>query len=347
MRPVVLKNIFNYACHGISLEILPGELLVVLGPNGAGKSTLLNVIAGLCEYEGSVYIDGVNVNKLPPQKREVGYLMQDPLLFPHMKVEANIAYGMKSQGWRAPDIGGRVLEVADLLRIKHLLDRYPRQLSGGEKQRVALARCLAPLPKILLLDEPLSALDRLTSRHLRSELKRIQRELGITTIYVTHRLSEAEHLADSIAIIINGKVAQKGSYEDLIFSASQEKVAAFIGDPNVLDCDEVREVGYGLIEASCGGIKFLVPSKRQRIRKIAFFASDVAVSTDTNSLPDINKYRGRILDLKNNGEAIMANIAISNCEIKANIDPETYYNLALKSGQEVYLSVELKNIKFQ
>ena len=175
-------------------------IFALLGPNGAGKTTLLNIIAGLTDYDGSVLFDGMPVDKVPASKREAGYLFQDLVLFPHLDVTANIAYGLKVQKQSQSEVEARVQELLQVMRIKHLSSRYPKHLSGGEKQRVALARALALSPKVLLLDEPLNSLDVQTSKYLRIELKQLQRELGITTIYVTHDLTEAEELAEPEAM---------------------------------------------------------------------------------------------------------------------------------------------------
>ncbi len=206
MTTIELRDIENYALHKISLKISSGEFLVIFGPNGAGKTTLLNVIAGLSKYTGSVLFDNSPVDNLPPQKRKVGYLFQELVLFPHLNVSANIAYGLKAQGWPKEKISSRVIEMLKMLRIERLANRYPLNLSGGEKQRVALARALAPYPKILLLDEPLNNLDLQTSRYLRHKLKHIHQRLGITTIYVTHDLEEAKELADRIILIKQGRI---------------------------------------------------------------------------------------------------------------------------------------------
>jgi len=215
MTAIELRNIENYACRGVNLKVFSGELLVLLGPNGAGKTTLLNIIAGLTGYKGSVLFDGRPIDELPTRERKVGYLFQDLVLFPHLDVASNIAYGLRVQRWSNEKIELRVKELLRLLKIEHLATAYPWHLSGGEKQKVALSRSLAPYPKILLLDEPLSSLDWQTSRYLRSELKGIQRQLGITTLYVTHDLTEAKEVADRMAIILGGRIEQIGRLEDL------------------------------------------------------------------------------------------------------------------------------------
>lgn len=215
MTAIELRNIENYACRGVNLKVLSGELLVLLGPNGAGKTTLLNIIAGLIGYKGSVLFDGRPIDELPTRERKVGYLFQDLVLFPHLDVSSNIAYGLRARRWPNEKIELRVKELLRLLKIEHLATAYPWHLSGGEKQKVALSRALATYPRILLLDEPLSSLDWQTSRYLRSELKGIQRQLGITTLYVTHDLTEAKEVADRMAVIHEGCIQQIGRLEDL------------------------------------------------------------------------------------------------------------------------------------
>ena len=215
MTAIELRNIENYVCRGVNLKVFSGELLVLLGPNGAGKTTILNIIAGLTGYKGSVLFDGRPIDELPTRERKVGYLFQDLVLFPHLDVASNIAYGLRAEGWPNEKIEPRVKELLRLLKIEHLATAYPWHLSGGEKQKVALSRALAPYPEILLLDEPLSSLDWQTSRYLRFELKGLQQKLGITTLYVTHDLTEAKEVADRMAIILEGRIEQIGRLEDL------------------------------------------------------------------------------------------------------------------------------------
>jgi len=215
MTAIELLNIENHVCRGVNLKVFSGELLVLLGPNGAGKTTLLNIIAGLIGYKGSVLFDGRPIDELPTRERKVGYLFQDLVLFPHLDVASNIAYGLRVQRWSNEKIELRVKELLRLLKIEHLATAYPWHLSGGEKQKVALSRALAPYPRILLLDEPLSSLDWQTSQYLRFELKGLQQKLGITTLYVTHDLTEAKEVADRMAIILEGRIEQIGKLEDL------------------------------------------------------------------------------------------------------------------------------------
>ena len=206
MPDIELKNISNYVFNGLNMEIFDKELLVVIGQNGAGKSTLLNIIAGLVEYEGSVLFDGVSVNSMLTDKRRVGYLFQNLALFPHLDVASNIGYGPAVNGNPRENIAQRVDELLRLMKIEHLKDRYPKNLSGGERQRVALARSLAVSPQVLLLDEPFSSLDTGMCSCIRQEIKRIQRGLGITTVLVTHDMTEAVEMGDRIVAMNGGEV---------------------------------------------------------------------------------------------------------------------------------------------
>ena len=208
MPAIELQDIRNFVCQGVNLRVVPGELLALVGPNGAGKTTLLNAIAGLVSYEGTVLFDGAAVDALPARERNVGYVFQDLVLFPHLSVTANVAFGLHAIGWSRDRVEQRVTELLDLLNILHLASRYPTKLSGGEKQRVALARALAAYPQILLLDEPFGSLDQQTSGLLRTELKRLQQDLKTTTVFVTHNLAEAEEIADRIGVIQAGRIEQ-------------------------------------------------------------------------------------------------------------------------------------------
>ena len=199
------------ALDNINAEIPLGKITVILGPSGAGKTTLLRIIAGLEEPdEGKIIIDGKDVTGLPPWERQVSMVFQTPALFPHMTAYQNIAFGLEVQGLSDDEVRERVVWAAKLTKIRHLLNKVPDQLSGGEQQRVALARALVTRPKILLLDEPLSNLDLALREELRLELRRIQRETGITFIHVTHDQDEALELADYLVIIYGGKVVECG-----------------------------------------------------------------------------------------------------------------------------------------
>ncbi len=220
MPAIELRNIRNHVFSNLDMKVLDGELLVVLGPNGAGKTTLLNIIAGLVDYEGTVLFDGVPVDKVPANERQIGYLFQNLALFPHLDVASNVGYSLRVCGKRREEIEDKVDELLKLMKIEHLKYRYPKSLSGGEKQRVALARALASSPEVLLLDEPFNNLDIGMCKCLRREIRQIQREMGITTILVTHNLADAEEMSDRIVVLNGGKIRQVKSNEMLFKNAA-------------------------------------------------------------------------------------------------------------------------------
>jgi molybdate/tungstate transport system ATP-binding protein len=229
------KNLEGFSLKGINLKVINGEYFVILGPIGSGKTLLLETIAGFHYPEkGSIFIDGNEVTFLPPEKRSIGFVYQDYLLFPHLKVKENIQFGLKIRKYSKLEIEKRTKELAETLKISHLLDRYPKTLSGGEQQKVALARALAPNPKVLLLDEPLSALDAETKEALMYELKQIHKELKTTTIHVTHDRSEAIQLADKIGVMIDGKIIQIDSPEGLFSRPKNCQLASFLGFENII-----------------------------------------------------------------------------------------------------------------
>lgn len=254
-------------------------------------------------------------------------------------------YSLKVQGWPRQKIEGRVGELLDLVRIKHLSSRYPRYLSGGEKQRVALTRALAPFPRILLLDEPLGSLDMQTSKYLRSELKQLQRRLGITTLYVTHELAEAEEMADRLAIIHRGQIEQVGRPEEVFFWPANEKVAAFIGAPNILQCDSTRTLVHGLIEVSCGGLPIVVPHNGGSVQRIALFPRDIYVSPMKPPGPEVNRFKGVISDIKAFPELVRLTVKVRSNPLVAEMPRHVFGSLGLEVGQEIFLIMKLRKIR--
>jgi ABC-type Fe3+/spermidine/putrescine transport system ATPase subunit len=342
---IKLENICKYICRNVELEIGDRELLVLLGPSGAGKTTLLNIIAGLTDYDGSVLFDSQRVDKLPASKREVGYLFQDLFLFPHLDVSANIAYGLKAR--RQPHDGteARVAELLHLMKISHLAERYPRHLSGGEKQRVALARALALSPRVLLLDEPLSSLDAQTAKYLRTELKQLQRKLGITTIYVTHDLAEAEEMADRIAVIQEGQLQQMGKPEEVFFSPTNEAVSDFIGAPNILSCDRCQSLGQGVMEVDCGTMNIILPDDGNPVRRIALFPRDIYVSETMPPGPAVNRFQGVLAAIKPLGDAVRLEVSVGEQKLLAEVPHHIFEDMDLRVGKEVFLILKLRRIK--
>jgi len=345
MPSIQLKNISKHICHDVNLQILDKELLVLLGPNGSGKTTLLNIIAGLIDYDGSVLFDSVSVDKLPTSKRKVGYLFQDLVLFPHLDVASNIAYGLKNQKQPQGKTEARVEQLLHLMKIKHLSSRYPKHLSGGEKQKVALARALALSPKVLLLDEPLSSLDVQTSKYLRVEIKQLQEKLGITTIYVTHDLREADEMADRIAVIQSGHVEQVATPEEVFFYPKTEKVSDFIGAPNILDCDYCRSLGQGLLEVNCGGLPIILPDDGSTIKRIAIFPQDIYISETQPPGSGVNRFKGIITSITFTDDTVRPKVKVREKTLLAEMPHDIFEDMDLAIGKEVFLILKLRRIR--
>lgn len=243
-----LQNIsFSYkknnqpVIKNFSLQVEKGSFTTLLGPSGCGKTTLLRLISGFLEVEsGIIELNGQNQKGIVPDKRKIGMVFQDYALFPHMTVKQNILYGLKNSRLRISKLEceEKFQNIAKTLAIETLLDRFPNELSGGQQQRVALARALVLNPDVLLMDEPLSSLDTKLREKVRGELKQIQQELGITTIYVTHDQEEALSLSDKIAVINEGKLLQFGSPRDLYFKPQDSFTADFVGRANFIKIDE-------------------------------------------------------------------------------------------------------------
>ncbi|MFJ1339734.1 ABC transporter ATP-binding protein [Pseudomonas caricapapayae] len=229
--------------NDINCQIHRGEFVTLLGPSGCGKSTLLRCIAGLTAVDsGKILLDGNDLVPLSPQKRGIGMVFQSYALFPNMTVEQNVAFGLRMQKVNADDSRTRVREVLQLVELQDFASRYPHQLSGGQCQRVALARSLVTRPRLLLLDEPLSALDARIRKHLREQIRQIQRELGLTTIFVTHDQEEALTLSDRIFLMNQGRIVQSGDAETLYTAPVDVFAAGFIGNYNLLDADSASRL---------------------------------------------------------------------------------------------------------
>ena len=240
----------EFAIRDITLEVSAGQYLVIVGPTGAGKTLLLELLLGIHQPDtGRVFIGEKDVTALPPEKRGVGMVYQDYLLFPHLDVARNLAFGLRYRDRGGQESGKRVDEIAELLGIRQLLHRYPHTLSGGEKQRVAIGRALVPDPSVLLLDEPLSALDRGTAARLRSELKTLHTVRKLTILHVTHDLSEARQMGGPIALIKEGRLDAIGASEDLLRRPPTVFAANFFGAVNLYKADVERTPGSVRIAA--------------------------------------------------------------------------------------------------
>ncbi len=247
------------ALKGVSLDIKEGEFFTLLGPSGCGKTTLLRMIAGFNSIEGGEFYFGDKlINAVPAHKRDIGMVFQNYAIFPHLTVEENVAYGLKARHVPKAEIGPRVAEALELVQIAHLAKRKPNELSGGQQQRVALARAFVIEPSVLLMDEPLSNLDAKLRVQMRTVIKKLQRKLGITTIYVTHDQEEALAISDRIAVMKDGVIMQCGTPTEIYAKPQNPFVAGFIGVSNFLDCRMEKD---GVVDIR-GELKVKVPVRK-------------------------------------------------------------------------------------
>lgn len=261
MEHIKIQNISKLfgearAIDHVDIVIEQGEFFTLLGPSGCGKTTLLRTLAGFYQQdEGDLYFDKVNINRTPAHKRNIGMVFQNYAIFPHMTVFENVAYGLKARKVKKDQIDIRVTEALDMVELTHLKDRSPSQLSGGQQQRVALARAIVIHPGLLLMDEPLSNLDAKLRVKMREDIRRLQKDLNITTIYVTHDQEEALAVSDRIAVMKDGKVQQIGKPYEIYLTPSNKFVASFIGSTNFLTGHVSNGKELGNTEITVEGIQ--------------------------------------------------------------------------------------------
>ena len=251
------------ALNGVSLNIKEGEFFTLLGPSGCGKTTLLRMIAGFNSIEGGdFYFGEKRINDVAAHKRDIGMVFQNYAIFPHLTVRENVAYGLKARKTPKAEMNSRVDEALELVQISHLADRKPNELSGGQQQRVALARAFVIEPSVLLMDEPLSNLDAKLRVQMRTVIKKLQRRLGITTIYVTHDQEEALAISDRIAVMKDGNIMQIGTPNEIYAKPQNPFVAGFIGVSNFMDCQCVGgEDGFAKVTIQ-GELSISVPVRK-------------------------------------------------------------------------------------
>jgi putative spermidine/putrescine transport system ATP-binding protein len=283
---------------GVSLQLEPSELVCVLGPSGCGKTTLLRVIAGFADYTGTLLIDDRDIARVPPHRRDIGIVFQDYALFPHQTVAENIGYGLRMRSRPTAQVSRRVDELIALLKLDTLAARYPSDLSGGQRQRVAVARALAIEPKMLLLDEPLSALDKKLREEMQVELRQIQKTVGITTMFVTHDQEEALALADKVVVMKDGHIRQIGTPIEVYLHPVDEFVADFIGKSSFFEADVVERSGDTITSRLASGETVRIPgalvaSGRKRV-VFSVRPERVRISRASTQTQDANVLEGVI-----------------------------------------------------
>ena len=335
------------AVNNVSLEAKDQEFLVLLGPSGCGKTTTLRCVAGLeTPDEGELYIGDTLVNDLAPRDRDVAMVFQSYALYPHMKVFDNIAFPLKMRKVPKDEIRERVKRTADLLKITHLLDRKPKQLSGGEAQRTALGRAIVREPKVFLMDEPLSNLDAKLRIYMRAELKRLQKELKITTVYVTHDQVEAMTMADRIAIMNYGLLQQLATPDNVYYHPQSLFVAGFIGSPptNFIDCTLTEKNGECLIDAAV----FTLPitgkigdaiKQQATSSELILGVRPEDILVHKKRIPAAN-IEGEVYVLEPLGSEIILDLKVGENLIKAKTPPD----FRVDTGDRVWLSFDTNKI---
>lgn len=323
------------ALDAVDLTVARGEFFSLLGPSGCGKTTLLRVIAGLeSPDEGRVQIAGQDVSNVPAHRRPVNTVFQSYALFPHLNVWDNVAFGLRMKRIPSAEIKQRVLQAMELVQVDGLMGRKPSQLSGGQKQRVALARAIVNEPDVLLLDEPLGALDLQLRKQLQVELRRLQRRLGMTFLYVTHDQEEALTLSDRIAVIRHGRIEQLGEVEALYEHPRTRFVSQFLGSCNLLDgrVAERTSVG-GAVETAFGRVVVETPLPNRSMVTLAIRPEKVQIKTE------------RRLDSKGQAEACApsTNLFPARVEQVLYVGAETHYELRVGT---VALRAEVMNVHF-
>ncbi len=260
----VSKTFGSYqALKPVSFEIYDNEFFTLLGPSGCGKTTLLRMIAGFEQPStGEILLRGANIQGLPPHRRRVNTVFQSYALFPHMTLEQNVAFGLENLGWAKERCQARASDMLRLVHMEQFASRKPQQLSGGQRQRIALARALAPEPEVLLLDEPLSALDLKLRQAMRDELRTLQRQTGITFVFVTHDQEEALDMSDRICVLGDGEIQQLGTPDAIYEEPTNRFVADFIGETNFLDADVVAVEGDRATVSVPLGVTLTAPHKQ-------------------------------------------------------------------------------------
>lgn len=332
----------NFCLDKLSLRVESGEYFVILGPTGAGKTLLLELIAGFHALDsGKIWIDGKEVTSLPPEKHELAFVYQDYSLFPHMNVKKNIEFGMRMKKLKSKE---KLFEIARDLKITHLLDRYPLNLSGGEQQRVALARALVTDPEILLLDEPLSALDPRTQESARELLSTLHKNKKLTVLHVTHDQIEARIMADKIAIIMDGKLMQVGVPEEIFEKPVDSRVASFVGFENMLN-GRVISVDRGLLRIEVGEITIDALGDLEVGSQVHAFLrpENIALSKTSAQSSIRNSLQGRVTEVWVLGALVRVKV---NCGVLLNalITRQSAEEMGILPGVPVYAQFKASSV---
>jgi len=339
---IAIKNLKvdlgDFLLRDINLDIDSGEYFIVLGPTGAGKTVLLEAMAGLYPVlAGEVWIDGREITRLNPEKRGIGIVYQDQVLFPHLTVEENIAFGLKSRKCPKREVKAKVDTMAEIMGISHLLRRNSATLSGGEKQKVALARALVTEPRALLLDEPLSALDPESKEKMQRELREIHRRIKVTIIHVTHDFEEAVTLGHRVAVLNDGSIVQVGTIEEFLRHPSSEFVARFALSRNIFT---------GRAENSfvdIGGVKLRTITKSRGVVRLSLRPEDILISKEPLQSTARNSFQGVISDITDKGSIVYITVTLPP-DFVCLITRQAFEELGLRRGARVWVTFKASAI---
>jgi molybdopterin-binding protein len=333
----------EFVLRDITLDIEENEYFIILGPTGAGKTVLLESIAGLYPIKsGEIWLRGKEVTRVEPENRKIGIVYQDHVLFPHFSVKENIIFGLKMHKTKADEIANRLNWVAELLGISHLLHRRPDTLSGGEKQKVALGRAIVTQPELLLVDEPLSALDPETRESVRQELRRLHKSLGITILHVTHDFEEAIALGNRIAVIGEGRLMQVGTTEEIFRHPNSEFVARFTMTRNVF-LGKVEKKSNGDTAFKVNGTEFIIAAGANGIRHASIRPEDILISSEPIRSSARNCFPGTITRITDKGSTLYITVNIPP-ELSCLVTRHSYEEMELNEGKKVYLTFKASAI---
>lgn len=338
----------NIILDDISLNVEKGEFFFLLGPSGCGKTTLLRSIAGLVDNDaGTIVLNGSLIHELPAYKRDVNTVFQNYALFPHLSVAENVGFGLKMKKKATSEIDSTVTEMLKLVDLLEFRNRIPSQLSGGQMQRVALARALANKPSLLLLDEPLGALDVKLRKQMQNELKRIQKEVGITFICVTHDQEEALSVGDRIALMNKGKLEQTGRSEELYNYPTSKFVCDFLGESNFIEIENSHRVENDVI-LTAKNVPIRLKSSRDNLHNpqlVAIRPEHISISSsDSNPVSSYNHVKACITDIRFSGPFFeIFTVMDSGLSIVCRV-PSNNSSIRFENGQQVHLTWEPDNV---
>jgi molybdopterin-binding protein len=336
-------NLGEFLLRDINLAIRPGEYFIILGPTGAGKTVLLEAIAGLYPVlEGKVWVGDREITRLNPEKREISIVYQDQALFPHLSVEGNIAFGLEMRKCPKDEIKMKVSAMAEMVGTSHLLKRSPVTLSGGEKQKVALARALVTEPRVLLLDEPLSALDPETRERMQGELREVHRRVKVTIIHVTHDFEEAIALGHRVAVLNDGSIVQVGAPPEVLRQPNSEFVARFALSRNIFS-GRVVDTADGCASIDIGGVRVMAITQSSGEVRLSLRPEDILISREPLQSTARNCFPGAVSEIADRGSVIYVTVTLPP-DFTCIITRQAFDELELRKGVRVWLTFKASAI---